>query len=78
MALKLSPLPDRTPVRLTLSISPELAAALSDYARIYASTYGRSEKPETLAPHMLEAFLASDSGFKRARRTLQSQQSEPA
>ena len=70
MTLKLDPLPNRTPVRLTLSISPDLAAALSDYAEIYTSTYGQSEKPETLASHMLEAFLASDGGFKRARRAL--------
>ena len=70
MTLKLGPLPKRTPVRLTLSISPDLAGALSDYAEIYAGTYGESEKPETLVPYMLEAFLASDGGFKRARRTL--------
>ena len=70
MVLKLKPLPNRTPVRLTLSISPELSNALTDYAAIYAETYGQTEKAESLAPHMLEAFLASDSGFKRARRAL--------
>ena len=72
MTLRLTRLPDRTPVRLTLSLDPALAAALCDYAAIYAATYGAEEKPETLAPAMLEAFLASDAGFRRARRGLQS------
>lgn len=70
MTLRLAPLPDRTPVRLTLSVSPDLAAALGDYAQIYARTYGSQERVETLIPPMLETFLASDAGFKRARKTL--------
>lgn len=76
MPLKLPSLPDRTPVRMSLSVPPELAEALGDYATIYAATYGQQEKPETLIPHMLEAFLASDTGFKRARRALHTQPTE--
>lgn len=72
MTLRLGKLPDRTPVRFTIAVQPALAEALSDYARIYEHTHGRSEKPETLIPAMLELFLSSDSGFKRARRALQS------
>lgn len=70
MSIRLGKLPDRTPVRLSISLDPDLAAALNDYARIYEQTHGVSEKPETLIPAMLDAFLASDSGFKRARRAL--------
>ena len=70
MSLRLGPLPDRTPVRMSLAIDPELASALSDYANIYRQTYGAEEKPEVLIPAMLESFLNSDSGFKRARRAL--------
>ena len=70
MSLRLSKLPDRTPVRMHLSIDPDLASALSDYAEIYGQTYGDAEKPETLIPAMLEAFLGSDTGFKRARKNL--------
>lgn len=70
MSIRLGKLPDRTPVRLTLSIDPDLAETLRDYARIYEQTHGQAEKPETLIPAMLETFLASDSGFKRARRAL--------
>ena len=70
MTLRLGQLPDRTPVRLSLSVDPELACALSDYAEIYRQTYGAEEKPEALIPAMIESFLASDAGFKRARRAL--------
>jgi len=70
MTLRLGQLPDRTPVRLSLSVDPELASALSDYAQIYRQTYGAEEKPEALIPAMIESFLASDAGFKRARRAL--------
>ncbi|MBU1289159.1 MAG: DUF2274 domain-containing protein [Alphaproteobacteria bacterium] len=70
MTLRLDRLPDRTPVRMNLSVDPELASALSDYAEIYRQTYGAEEKPETLIPAMIESFLASDAGFKRARRAL--------
>ena len=39
-------------------------------AAIYQQAYGEEEKPETLIPAMLEMFLASDAGFKRARKAL--------
>ncbi|RAN33100.1 DUF2274 domain-containing protein [Hyphomonas atlantica corrig.] len=70
MSLKLERLPDRTPVRMTVAFNPDLAAALADYAAIYQKAYGEEEKPETLIPAMLEMFLASDAGFKRARKAL--------
>ena len=70
MTLRLSQLPDRTPVRMSLALDPELAHALRDYAEIYRQTYGAEEKPETLIPAMLECFLGGDAGFKRARRAL--------
>lgn len=73
MSLRLPKLPDRTPVKMVIAIEPSLASALSDYATIYVETYGEDEKPETLVPAMLEAFLASDAGFKRARRDLRSE-----
>ncbi|RIJ16462.1 DUF2274 domain-containing protein [Henriciella mobilis] len=72
MTLRLGQLPDRTPVRMSLSVDPDLASALSDYAEIYRQTYGAEEKPEALIPAMIESFLASDAGFKRARRALHS------
>jgi len=76
MTLRLERLPDRTPVRMSVSVDPELASALSDYAQIYRQTYGAEEKPEVLIPAMIESFLASDAGFKRARRALHSNASK--
>lgn len=70
MSLRLDKLPDRTPVRMSLSLDPALAMALGDYAEIYRQTYGEEEKPEALIPAMLEQFLRSDKGFKRARNSL--------
>lgn len=68
--LKLAKLPDRTPVKLTITVTPELHQALSDYAAIYNQTYGESEPIAELVPHMLVAFLASDRGFAKARAGL--------
>ena len=70
MSLRIGKLPDQTPVKLTISIDPELHDCLSDYAAIYEREYGKHERIEVLAPVMLEAFLQGDSAFKRARKTL--------
>ena len=76
MSLRIGQLPDRMPVKLTVSVDPDLASALTDYAAIYAETYGAEEKPETLVPAMLEMFLSSDAGFKRARKALHARASK--
>jgi hypothetical protein len=68
--LKLAKLPDRTPVKLSITMTPELHNALADYAAIYNDAYGQSEPPAELVPHMLAAFLASDRGFAKAREGL--------
>ncbi|WP_448140426.1 DUF2274 domain-containing protein [Sphingopyxis fribergensis] len=65
--LKLSKLPDRTPVKLAISVAPELMAALTDYAAIYEQTYGTEEAVADLVPAMLQSFLQGDRGFVRAR-----------
>lgn len=65
--LKLSKLPDRTPVKLTITIIPDLKAALDDYAAIYEATYGTAENVTDLIPAMLMAFLGSDREFARRR-----------
>lgn len=66
--LKLPKLPDRTPVKLTITVMPDLHHALSEYAAIYNETYGQSEPLAELVPHMLAAFLAGDRGFAKARK----------
>jgi hypothetical protein len=67
--MKLSKLPDRTPVKLTTTLSPQLAARLRDYADYYAETYDTREEVADLVPFMLEAFLDADADFRRASRT---------
>lgn len=66
--LKIGPLPDRTPVKISLLIDPALRAELEAYCSVYAEAYGERPGVEVLIPVMLEAFLASDAGFRRIRR----------
>src|SRR3546814_6568822 len=42
--LKLAKLPDRTPTRITITVSADLNQALCDYQKLYAAAYGASEK----------------------------------
>ncbi|ATE65664.1 DUF2274 domain-containing protein [Rhizorhabdus dicambivorans] len=65
--LKLPQLPDRNPVKLNISVMPDLHLALTEYAALYASTYGRDEPVVELIPAMLAAFLDSDRSFTRNR-----------
>lgn len=65
--LKLGRLPDRTPVKLAITITPDLQSALNDYAALYAQAYGREEPVTELIPAMLAAFLESDRNFVKAR-----------
>ena len=66
--MKLAKLPERSPVKLTVTLRPELAVRLREYADLYAETYGAREKPADLVPFMLDAFLDGDAGFRRASR----------
>jgi hypothetical protein len=65
--LKLPQLPNRTPVKLSISLMPDLHQSLVDYAELYAKTYGRDEPIAELIPAILSAFLESDRTFTRAR-----------
>jgi hypothetical protein len=65
--LKLSRLPDRTPVKLSISVMPDLHQRLLDYAEAYAAAYGSEEAIAELIPAMLAGFLESDREFMRSR-----------
>ena len=69
--LKLAPLPDRVPVKITITVQPELRKALDDYALLYAKSYGAEEQVAELIPYMLDAFLKADHGFRKGRKDLQ-------
>ena len=66
--LRLSKLPDRTPVKISISVTPNLHAALTAYADAYQAIYGSTENVAELIPYMLTAFIESDNGFRKARR----------
>lgn len=68
--LKLAKLPDRTPIKLTIMVLPELNDALRDYARCYAQAYGNEEPVSELIPAILASFLESDRNFTRFRTGL--------
>ena len=68
--LRIGKLPDLTPVKLTISVDPDTHACLEDYAAIYAESYGEKVKPAELVPSMISGFLATDTGFKRARKEI--------
>jgi hypothetical protein len=67
MKLKLGPIPDDKPVRVTI-LSAELAALLRSYADAVGS---RSSKPltvERIVPPILERFIKTDRAFMRTHR----------
>jgi len=67
--LKLAKLPDRTPVKIGITVTPDLDADLRAYLDLYRATY--EDKAATVAdliPAMLETFLAGDRAFAKARR----------
>lgn len=66
--IKLSPLPDRSVVRLSIPLDASLRGRLEAYAALYAQTYGREEKLEDLVPAMLTAFMDADVAFSGKRR----------
>ena len=73
-ALRIGKLPDLTPVKMTISLDREVHEMLEDYASIYGESYGEAVKPAELEPSKIAGFLATDNGFKRARKALASTQ----
>jgi hypothetical protein len=64
--LRLGPLPKIETIKITIALTSVLKTDLERYAALHAQTYGEPIDAATLIPHMLEAFMARDRGFKRA------------
>lgn len=62
--LRLGPLPRTETVKLTISLSADLKQSLDDYAAAHSQVNGETVDAATLIPHMLQAFIARDRGFK--------------
>ncbi len=63
--LRLGPLPDTQTTKLTFVCPANLKLDLDRYAALHAQAYGEAVDAVTLIPHMLEAFMAADRGFRK-------------
>lgn len=59
------PQPKTENVKLTFICPVSLKADLDRYAALRAQTCGEAVDAEKLIPHMLEAFMAGDRGFRK-------------
>lgn len=65
--LSLGPVPKSESVKLILMVSTELRENLDLYAALHSEMNGTPVDATTLAPLMLETFMARDKAFRAAR-----------
>ena len=65
--LKLGPIPDERPVKLTIELPAPVHRDLVAYAEALASETGHRVEPARLVAPMLARFMAGDRGFRKAR-----------
>ena len=69
--LKLGPIPDDRPVKLTVEVPAKLHRDLIVYGEILGREAGQEPiEAKKLVVPMLERFIATDRGFATVRRTL--------
>jgi hypothetical protein len=68
--LKLGPLQDDKPVKVTVDLPPTVHCDLVAYAELLGKGTGKTTEPAKLIAPMLASFMASDRGFARARREI--------
>lgn len=66
--LKLGPIAEDKPVKMTIELPANVHRDLLDYARAHTVQTGRNSAPEKLVAPMLALFMATDRGFTGARR----------
>ena len=66
--LKLGPIADDKPVKVTLELPASLHRDLADYGRLLADGSSPIEPAKLIIP-MLERFISTDRGFAKARRS---------
>jgi len=69
--LKLGPLPDDKPVKVTLDLPADLHRNLVAYGRLLAEPGNPPIEPVRLIAPMLERSIATDRAFAKARRSEQ-------
>jgi hypothetical protein len=78
MTLKLGPIPDNKPVRMTISLPAELAALLRTYADAVGLGNSNPVTVERIVPHILERFIRTDRAFIWTRRQVVNSTPRPA
>ena len=70
--LRLGPIVDEAPVKLTIELPGALARKLNDYAVLHARDTGLADPLSTgrLIVAMLDRFMSNDRGFIKARAML--------
>lgn len=66
--LRLGPIADDKPVKLTVELPASLHADLALYARLLADAGDAPIEPGRLIVPMLQRFIAADRAFLKARR----------
>lgn len=69
--LKLEPIADDKPVKITVELPALLHRDLTDYGRLLGEG-GAPIEPAKLIVPMLQRFVATDRGFVKARRPVKS------
>jgi len=67
---KLPRLTNLTPIKITISVLPDVDQHLSDYAAPNARAYGATEPLAELIPATLTAFLDGDREFAKPQRAV--------
>lgn len=69
MTLKLGPIADDKPVKVTIDVPADVYRDLTAYAEAHAEATGQaSQGPAKLIVPMLAQFMSSDRGFAKVRR----------
>lgn len=70
MSIRLPKLPDRVPVKVTISLNPDLHRAVTEYSEIYRVTYGQDEAEPVaeILPFIIQDYIDNDKGFAKERR----------
>jgi hypothetical protein len=68
--LKLGPIPDDKPVKLTVELPADLHRDLCDYAAVLGQQTGQDLEPARIVAPMLARFMTTDRGFAAARKAV--------
>ncbi len=76
--LRLGPLPKAETIKLTVALPAELKQRLERYAQLHSQAHGEPVDAIALIPHMLDAFMMRDRGFRRSAAVSESRMSTTA